>query len=233
MKQKEEWKAVPNYERYLVSNTGRVISTLKNRTKELKAQQDAIGYLHFRLYPTEPIHGFYPNGRGKKPRLFKAHKLTLETFCPTLDTTLEVNHKDGNKHNNSLDNLEWVTRQQNIQHSWDLGVRANMHTKVARVNRKPLVAIHRSGQERYFSGNIVAKFGLGCSLGTIANVLRSGKEIERGAAKGYTLVRISELPNDCQFEDVPDLQEKIEAHNAKYFSKNWKQKKIKKSLGNS
>ena len=72
---KEQWKQVPGYERYLVSNTGRVISTLRNRSRELKPQTDAIGYQHYRLYPEEPIHGFYSNNRGLKPRLFKAHKL--------------------------------------------------------------------------------------------------------------------------------------------------------------
>ena len=227
---KEEWKQVPKYERYLVSNTGRVISTLKNRTKELKAQKDAIGYVHFRLYPTEPIHGFYPNERGKKPKLFKAHRLVAETFISNADTTLEINHKDGNKHNNSLDNLEWVTRQQNIQHSWDLGVRANTHTKIARANRKPLVAIDRLGQERYFYGNIVAKFGLGCSLGTIANKLRDGEEVKRGPAKGYTLVRIPELPNHCEFEQVPDIEQKIEDLNERWFKKYRKQRKLKQKL---
>ena len=232
MKQKEEWKQVKGFERYLVSNTGRVISTLRNRTKELKPQQDGVGYLHYRLYPTEPIYGFYPNNRGIKPKLFKAHKLTLETFSPTLDTTLEVNHKDGNKHNNNLDNLEWVTRQQNIQHSWDIGRRAHTHTKIARANRKPLVAVDRLGQERYFSGNIVAKFGLGCSLGTIHNALKSGDEIERGPAKGYTLVRIPELPYHCEFEQVPDIEQKIEDLNDKYFRKYRKQRKVRQKLQN-
>lgn len=60
---KEEWKQVPGYERYLVSNTGRVISTLKNRSRELKPQIDAMNYLHVRLYPEDARHGFYPNGR--------------------------------------------------------------------------------------------------------------------------------------------------------------------------
>ena len=48
---KEEWLQVPEFNRYLVSNTGRVISTARGRAKELKPQQDAIGYLHYRLYP--------------------------------------------------------------------------------------------------------------------------------------------------------------------------------------
>jgi len=229
----EKWKQVEGFERYLVSNTGRVISTLKNRTKELKPQQDAVGYLHYRLYPTEPIYGFYPNGRGIKPKLFKAHKLVLETFKPTLDTTLEVNHRDADKHNNCLDNLEWVTRQQNIQHSWDIGRRVDTHKKIARSNRKPVVAIHRDGTCRYFTGNIVAKVAFNCSLAAIANSLKSGEYLKKGPAVGYKFIRPTETIEEYQFEDVQNLEKKINELNDKYFRKYRKQRELKKSLGNS
>ncbi len=226
---KEEWKQVPNYERYLVSNTGRVISTLKNRTKELKLQQDAINYLHVRLYPEEPIYGFYPNNRGVKPRLWKVHRLVLDTFSPTLDTTLEVNHLDGNKHNNNINNLEWVTKSENMKHSYETGLREFQSLKTAKANRRPLVAVYRDGTERYFEGNIIAKFGLGCSLGTIANRLRDGEEILRGPAKGYTLIRLAELPTGHSFEQVPDIQEKIDEINKKWFGR-YRAKRNKKRL---
>ena len=216
---KEQWKQRLGFDNYLISNTGRVISTAKNRTKELKAQQDAIGYLHFRLYPDEPIFGFYGNNRGKKPKLFKAHRLCLETFSPTLDTTLEVNHLDGNKHNNNIDNLQWVTKSENMKHSYETGLREFQSLKTAKANRRPLVAVYKDGTERYFEGNIIAKFGLGCSLGTIANRLRDQQEILRGPAKGYTLIRLKELPTGHTFEQVPDIQEKIDELNKKWFGK--------------
>ena len=165
---KEQWKQVPGFGRYLVSNTGRVISTARGKAKELKPQQDAIGYLHYRLYPQDKRFGSYGPKRGVKPKLFKAHRLVAETFIPTLDTTLEVNHKSGDKHDNVITNLEWVTRKENIQHSWDLGMRANTHKKIARANRKPLVAIHKDGTERYFEGNVVARAAFDCSLAAIA-----------------------------------------------------------------
>ena len=216
---KEEWKQVEGFERYLVSNTGRVISTLNNRTKELKPQQDAIGYLHYRLYPEDRRFGLYPNNRGVKPKLYKAHRLVAETFIPDGDTSLQINHKDGDKHNNVVTNLEYCTAHENIQHSWDLGMRANTHKKVAIKNRKPLVAVYKDGTERYFTGNIVAKFGLGCSLGTVANRLRDGREVLRGPAKGYTFIRLKELPTGHTFEEVPDLDKKVAEINAKWFGR--------------
>ena len=227
---KEQWKQRLGFDNYLISNTGRVISTTKNRTKELKAQQDSIGYLHFRLYPDEPIFGFYDNNRGKKPRLFKVHRLVLETFSPTLDTTLEVNHLNGDKHDNRITNLEWVTKSQNMKHSYETGLREFQSLKTAKANRRPLVAIYKDGTERYFEGNIIAKFGLGCSLGTIANRLRDGEEILRGPAKGYTLIRLTELPTGHSFEQVPDIQKKIDELNKKWFGRYRAKRNKKKSL---
>ena len=216
---KEEWKQVEGFERYLVSNTGRVISTLNNRTKELKPQQDAIGYLHYRLYPEDRRFGLYPNNRGVRPKLYKAHRLVAETFIPDGDTSLQINHKDGDKHNNVVTNLEYCTAHENIQHSWDLGMRANTHKKVAIKNRKPLVAVYKDGTERYFEGNVVARAAFNCSLGAIAISLKHQRELERGPAKGYTFIRLKELPIGCKFEVVLDLEKKIDMYNDKYWGK--------------
>ncbi len=220
---KEKWKQVEGFDRYLVSNTGRVISTVRGKARELKPQQDAVGYLHFRLYPEDERFGSYGLGRGKRPKLFKAHKLVLETFFPTLDTTLEVNHRDGDKHNNDLTNLEWVTRGENIQHSWDIGRRIHTHKKVARCNRKPIVAVHRDGTCRYFKGNIVAKIGMGCSNAAIVNSMKSGKYLKKGPAEGYKFIRPTETIEEYQFESVPDLEKKIDDFNLKLYGKYRKQ----------
>ena len=62
----------------------------------------------------------YQNVRiGSKPYLI--HRLVADAFLPPQASTKhnEVNHKDGNGTNNHVDNLEWVTRAQNIQHSYE------------------------------------------------------------------------------------------------------------------
>lgn len=59
---------------------------------------------------------------GKK-RTFLAHRLVLKAFNPIDDMeNLEVNHKDGNKKNNNLDNLEWVTTSENQRHAFLMGL---------------------------------------------------------------------------------------------------------------
>jgi len=56
------------------------------------------------------------------------HRIVARAFCDGYADGLEINHKDGNKLNNNADNLEWVTRSQNVQHSFDvLGKKSPSH----------------------------------------------------------------------------------------------------------
>lgn len=74
---------------------------------------DKDGYLRTRLT--------LDNG---KRRNFPVHRLVLTMFSPIKNMTeLQVNHKDGDKHNNSLSNLEWCTTQENIAHAVKMGLR--------------------------------------------------------------------------------------------------------------
>ena len=57
------------------------------------------------------------------------HRLMCETFLPNPDNKRHVNHKDGNKLNNVLDNLEWATEQENSQHAVDTGLTTYTHCK--------------------------------------------------------------------------------------------------------
>jgi hypothetical protein len=66
-------------------------------------------------------------------KYFSIHRLVAQAFIPNLLNKEDVNHIDGNKLNNSVNNLEWVTRKENIQHSWKMGLQENMlnaHRKI-------------------------------------------------------------------------------------------------------
>ena len=86
-----------------------------------------------RVYNATTEHEIKPqsNGRYNKVTLsfngyqkqFLVHRMIAETFIPCNDFTKEVNHKDGNRVNNCVDNLEWVTPSENQIHSVTTGLK--------------------------------------------------------------------------------------------------------------
>lgn len=100
-------KNVVGYENlYMVDNEGNVFRVTKNGLKILKQQKNNDGYLFVKLTKF---------GKGKQKTI---HRLVLEAFIPNKDADkLTVNHKDENKTNNNLENLEWMTLGDNIRYS--------------------------------------------------------------------------------------------------------------------
>jgi len=149
MKTKEEFKDIPDFEGYKVSNYGRVMSNRHGEWRYLRPQQDAMGYLHVRLY--KPELGRYPNGHVKA-KLFKIHRLVLTLFSPhTSSKKLDVNHIDGVKTNNHISNLEWLTRSENCKHAVELGL-----NKVGQRRSKPLKVTYPNGEQKEFSSRVNA-----------------------------------------------------------------------------
>lgn len=105
----EIWKPIKNYEGlYSASNTGKIKSLHykhKNMEKTLNLSKQSCGYLKVELYK---------NGKSK---IYYVHRLIAETFIQNPDNLPQVNHIDGNKLNNNVNNLEWVTASQNQIHA--------------------------------------------------------------------------------------------------------------------
>ena len=119
--EKEVWKDVKGYEGYYkISNTGKVKSLTRRLwngvgyfTKPeaiLKPNPQVSGYLNVHLY------------KNKKRRPFAIHRLVAKHFIGFPKNEEHVNHKDGDKTNNHIENLEWVTRKENTRHAMETGL---------------------------------------------------------------------------------------------------------------
>ena len=100
----ELWREWPQDPRILVSNKGNVVSCKRGGWYPLKVS-------YARGYQQVGVDG----GR-------LVHRLVAETWIPNPNHYEQVNHIDGNKDNNSVENLEWVTRSQNICHAFRTGL---------------------------------------------------------------------------------------------------------------
>lgn len=118
---KEVWKQFPDLPILYVSNFGNVYSDAYSFVdrfgrqfsypkKEIKSAPNYKGY-----------HTLKISYKGKLYR-YRLHRLVAMTFIPNPDNKLEVNHIDGDKSNNNVWNLEWVTRLENQRHAQDIGL---------------------------------------------------------------------------------------------------------------
>lgn len=108
----EQWKPIDGTDgKYEVSNLGHVRTNGK-RPGLLTLTKQPKGYLYAMIQLS--------NGKQKNCRV---HRLVAEYFLPNPDNMKEVNHKDGNKDNNHVSNLEWCTRSNNVKHSFDTGLK--------------------------------------------------------------------------------------------------------------
>lgn len=114
-------KKIPGYAGFLASNTGKIYrcaKTVKCRGgatrnmpgKVLSERMCAKGYSFVRLTV---------NGKTKSP---KVHRLVATTWLKNPQGKKTINHKDGNKQNNHITNLEFMTHAENMAHAWEIGL---------------------------------------------------------------------------------------------------------------
>lgn len=113
----EEWRPILGYEGlYEVSDAGRVRSIARVKSAKIMALGDSRGYKNVELWK---------DGIGKR---FTVHRLVCLSFIGPRPDGFDINHRNGVKADNSLKNLEYVTKSQNRKHAFALGLQCNKGT---------------------------------------------------------------------------------------------------------
>lgn len=147
----EIWKKANSYSNYEVSNLGRLKTfNWKGSGKEaiLKPALDKSGYLRTVL-----------KGDNGISKTIKVHRIVLNSFNPT-NEVLEVNHINGIKNDNRIENLEWCTRKQNIQHCIDNNLQYVLRGEEvgnSKLTENQVIEIRKKFIPRYYSRTKLAK----------------------------------------------------------------------------
>jgi hypothetical protein len=175
----EIWKPIEGFETlYEVSNTGKVrrcAGWIKNgkTTKRyaesliiaLDVNKQRHNYIYCHLY------------KNNKICTRQIHRLVAAAFIPNTNALPEVNHIDGNKNNNCVNNLEWCTDKENKQHAWANGLCNSDH-------RKQKIKCIQTGE--IFESVITCAKQMGLHRENIFNHMRGGQS----HVKGYTYERV-------------------------------------------
>lgn len=159
-----EWEPITGYEGYYeVSNLGDIkrIVTYKGKPilRILKPQDDGSGYMKVRLY------------KQGKSKFFRVHRVVMRAFIGECPENNEVNHKDGDRANNSLDNLEYMTKSENNMHMYRvLGYKRRFINRKHLTKSQVIQIRELYATNEYSQVDLAEKFGM--NRNTISNIVR-------------------------------------------------------------
>lgn len=175
--QDEEWRTVKDFDDYQISNKGRVRS--KN------------GKLNWKiLQPTNANNGYLKYSFVKNGKRFNkyTHRLVAEAFISNPYNKPQINHKDGNKHNNVVSNLEWCTGSENQLHKIDVGLCKTI--KPTRIIETGEVFNSIGGCARAIDGNRVH----------IGECCRNERETHKGLHFEFVDINLSKKKTDFLYD---------------------------------
>lgn len=152
-----EWKEIPEFPKYKVSNFGEVVRENRVMTPALNKPR---GYYYVSV-----------QDRNRRKN-FILHRLVASLFIPNPENKPQINHIDGNKKNNFVDNLEWCTASENGLHAFKTGLRTPVRGEkcgASKLTEKDVLEIRQMGKDGFMHKDIAKKYGMGVS--TITHIL--------------------------------------------------------------
>lgn len=182
----EVWRDIKDFEGlYEISNLGRVKSLPKwmgnyySTEKVLKPKLDRYGYQKVTLC----------NGQNVR-KYATIHRLVATAFIENTEGLNTVNHIDGDKLNNKVDNLEWMSNRENINHAWGMGLKEKARKKASEVHgyKCKLICIH-TGEEIEFNSQSKLSLFLGYNSHWLSSAIRGDINYNKSILnKGYKIV---------------------------------------------
>lgn len=160
---KEIWKEIEGYEgRYEISSFGRIRSYLQNKTsgRIRIGNLTKKGYLSVLLYDE--------NGNSK---WCPVHRLVASAFIGNPSNLPQVNHKDEDKTNNRVDNLEWCTNEYNVNYG-TRNLRAAEQNKCCETTSRKVCSVDKDGNIAVYDSIGEAERQTGCSHSNIVRTLK-------------------------------------------------------------
>ncbi|MGE3608031.1 MAG: HNH endonuclease signature motif containing protein [Bacteriovoracaceae bacterium] len=154
----EEWTDHPFVENLVCSSFGRIGN--KSRMIIYKGSPNCDGYLKTCLY------------RNGVSKIWSVHRLVAQAFIGI--SSLDVNHIDGNKENNRPENLEYLTRANNVRHAVRTGLRKNRSTNVHNSSFYEFAVLTVATYHNAGFGQLLISKIMGVSRGSISSMISRG-----------------------------------------------------------
>lgn len=184
----EEWRDIPSYEGlYQASSLGRIRSVDRLQTFSNISKVRSLQGKVLKNKTKIPSNSGYMVSlwKDKKSKEFLVARLVCMTFHGAVEPNMTVNHKDGNRLNNRIENLEWLTRKDNIRHGFENELYANV--------RKSITLINSKGSRFTFKSYSEASKWLGKNNKYVSGQVKRTQNIISSTNEMYTVLNVDTL----------------------------------------
>lgn len=193
---------------YYISNKNRVFSSINNKLLKVKCKDKSNDSCYYTVSLQCNIDG------KSKSKKFLMHRLMMSVFNPVKNMDiLDINHKDGNKHNNELENLEWVTPKENAIHARDNNLLNPSHGEehvCATLSNEDVIKICKLLTERKYTQIEISKM-----MNTTESIVNSiaQRKAWKDISKNFDFSLIQQrIPKNFTFKQIHEICKYFEKH---------------------